>query len=137
MYKLNFGERFAQFWVVLKRSDSNGWCANWTLVIYLWSGNINGLLIPSSSPHRFHERNLSVLRHLKEYLFYRCGQISNVCFHEAPRYHVCHKYMVFVKISHGTQKYQKCHFLEYKKDRFELVFESIFCQLHVDVFTKC
>ena len=31
--------------------------------------------------------------------------------------------MVFVKMSHGTQKCHKCHFLEYKEGRLESVFE--------------
>jgi hypothetical protein len=36
---------------------------------------------------------------------------------------ICHNYMVFVKTSYGTQKCYKCHFLEYKEDWLELVFE--------------
>jgi hypothetical protein len=31
-------------------------------LLLIWSGNINGLLIPSSSPHRFHERNLHICK---------------------------------------------------------------------------
>ena len=44
------------FELVRQRYDSNGWCTNYALVISLWSGNINGLMIPSSSPHRFHKK---------------------------------------------------------------------------------
>ena len=48
----------------------------------------HGLLIPSSSPHIFHERNLHVCkRNLEEYLFYICDKISNECFPEVPRYY--------------------------------------------------
>ena len=46
--------------------------------------------------------------------------------------------MVFVKMSHGTQKCHKCHYLEYKEGLLGLVFGGSFCQPHlVDVFTKC
>ena len=44
--------------------------------------------------------------------------------------------MVFVKISHGTQKYHKCCFLEYKEGWLELIFGGSFCKLHLDVFTQ-
>ena len=45
--------------------------------------------------------------------------------------------MIFVITSHGTQKYHKCRFLEYKEGRIQLVFGGSFCQLHLDIFTKC
>ena len=46
----------------------------------------NGPLIPSSSPNKYHERNLHICRHLKEYLFCIRGKISNVCIKEVGLY---------------------------------------------------
>ena len=45
--------------------------------------------------------------------------------------------MGFVETSHDTQKCHKCRFLECKESWLELVFGGNFCQLHLDVFTKC
>ena len=39
--------------------------------------------------------------------------------------------------SRGTHKCHKSHFLKYKEDWFELVFDGNFCQLHLKVFTQC
>ena len=49
----SFGDSFSSFELVWQRYDNNRWCANYTLVILLQSGNISGLLIPSSNSHYF------------------------------------------------------------------------------------
>jgi hypothetical protein len=45
--------------------------------------------------------------------------------------------MVFVKTSHGMQKYHKCCVLKYNEGWLKLVFACNFCKLHVNVFKKC
>lgn len=45
--------------------------------------------------------------------------------------------MVFVKVSHGMRKCHKYFFLKYKEGQLELMFGDRFCQLYLDVFTKC
>ena len=65
----------------------------------------------------------------KESLGWRRNQEKSSC---QRRY-----YIVFMKMSHGMQKCQKCCFLEYKEGWLKLVFGGNFCQLNLDVFTKC
>ena len=64
-------------------------------MLLIWCGDINWLSIPSSSQHKFHERNLHIW-HLKEYSFCICGKISNVCFHKRPRYYDKHVQLVIL-----------------------------------------
>ena len=58
---------------------------NYTLLI--WSGNNSGLLISSSSPHRYHERNLHICKDTWNSIYLLYGQMSIVCFYEAPHYY--------------------------------------------------
>ena len=58
-------------------------------MLLIWSGNINGLLIPSSSsPDRFYERNLHICKDIWKSIYtVYVGKTSNVCFHEVHYYY--------------------------------------------------
>ena len=53
---------FSRHRVVCHRYDDNGRCTKLYYGIWMWSGNTNGLLIPSSSPHRCYERKLHICK---------------------------------------------------------------------------
>ena len=55
---------------------------------------MSGLLIPSSSPHRFSEENLHICNTFERILIFIYGKISQVCFYEVPRY--CDNHVQFV-----------------------------------------
>ena len=53
-----------------------------------WSGNISELLIPSSSPHKFHERNLHICKDIWNIIYlHMWSNIKCVYFHEALHYY--------------------------------------------------
>ena len=56
-------------------------------MLLIWSSNINGLLIPSSSPHRFHENFLHICKDIWKNIYFVFEKILNVCFHEVPHYY--------------------------------------------------
>ena len=44
-------------------------------MLLIWSGNFTRLWIPSSSPHRFHERNLHICKDIWENIY--CVYVAN------------------------------------------------------------
>ena len=89
--------RLTFFWVILKsyfEIASFGSCiAHFRCVLTKMcafeccpSGNISGLLIPSSSPHRFSKENLHICNIFERIFIFIYGKISQVCFYEVPRY---------------------------------------------------
>ena len=63
-------------------------------VVHVSSIHFSGLLIPSSSPHRFSEENLHICHTFERILIFIYGKISQVCFYEVPRY--CDNQVQFV-----------------------------------------
>jgi hypothetical protein len=63
-------------------------------VVQVLSIHFNGLLIPTSSPHRFSEENLHICNAFERILIFKYGKISQVCFYEVPRY--CDNQVQFV-----------------------------------------
>jgi hypothetical protein len=55
-------------------------------VVQVLSIHFSGLLIPSSSPHRFSEENLHICNTFERILIFIYGKISQVCFYEVPHY---------------------------------------------------
>ena len=56
--------------------------------------HFSGLLIPTSSPHRFSEENLHIYNTFERIHFILYGKISQVCIYEVPRY--CDNQVQFV-----------------------------------------
>jgi hypothetical protein len=56
--------------------------------------NFGGLLIPTSSPHRFSEEDLHICNTFERILIFIYGQISQLCFYEVPRH--CDNHVQFV-----------------------------------------
>jgi hypothetical protein len=56
--------------------------------------HFSGLLIPSSSPHRFSEENLHICNTFEKILIFIYGKICQVCFYEVPHY--CDNQVQFV-----------------------------------------
>jgi hypothetical protein len=77
---------FPRFRVVWQRYDNYKRYTNCNLMIWMWSGNTSGLLVPSSNPHRFHEKINIFVKTYKKFAFIYVAKYV-MCAFRVPRYH--------------------------------------------------
>ena len=109
---------FLNFWIhanVMKLHVI--WRSSIRYLLLSWSGNINKLSIPSSSPRRFHtNKNCRFIKTFenRNHIYER---ISNVCIHEIPSYILWRRGPIYHIIEYGHLDHtyngilvsQRCH----------------------------